>query len=256
ARLLGAGHRILPQHRRDHLVSRVGPVPDGRSRVPARHSGVPAPGAVDQDEGRTTGMTFHVDSEIGRLRQVILHRPGLELGRLTPTNVESLLFDDILWAKRAREEHDAFAQVLRDRGVTVHYFRQLLAETLAIPAARAGILERVINEDTVGPTLVEPLRQLADDADADRLADLLIGGVLKSDLAGLVVNSLRWELMHLDDFVLTPLPNHLFQRDNSAWIYHGVSINPMAMEARIRESVHSAAIYRFHPMFTDSRFTV
>jgi arginine deiminase len=201
-------------------------------------------------------MTYHVDSEIGRLRQVILHRPGLELGRLTPTNVESLLFDDILWAKRAREEHDAFAQVLRDRGVTVHYFGQLLAETLAIPAARAWVLERVINEDTVGPTLVDPLRQLADDADPERLADLLIGGVLKSDLAGLVVNSLRWELMHLDDFVLTPLPNHLFQRDNSAWIYNGVSINPMAMEARIRESVHSAAIYRFHPMFADSRFTV
>ena len=78
-------------------------------------------------------MTYHVDSEIGRLRQVILHRPGLELGRLTPTNVKSLLFDDILWAKRAREEHDAFAQVLRDRGVTVHYFGQLLAETLALP---------------------------------------------------------------------------------------------------------------------------
>jgi len=201
-------------------------------------------------------MTYHVDSEIGRLRQVILHRPGLELGRLTPTNVKSLLFDDILWAKRAREEHDAFAQVLRDRGVTVHYFGQLLAETLVIPAARAWVLERVITEDTVGPTLVEPLRQLADDADPQRLADLLIGGVLKSDLAGIVVNSLRWELMHRDDFVLTPLPNHLFQRDNSAWIYQGVSINPMAMEARIRESVHSAAIYQFHPMFAGGRFTV
>ena len=82
-------------------------------------------------------MTLHVDSEVGRLRQVILHRPGLELSRLTPDNINSLLFDDILWAKRAREEHDAFAQVLRDRGVHVHYFADLLTEVLDIPQARS-----------------------------------------------------------------------------------------------------------------------
>src|SRR2546421_6300794 len=123
-------------------------------------------------------MSFRVDSETGRLRQVFLHRPGLELSRLTPDNVSALLFDDILWAKRAREEHDAFAQVLRDRGVTVHHFGRLLAETLAIPAARAWVTDRVINDDTVGPTLVEPLRQLVEDADSARLADLFIGGVL------------------------------------------------------------------------------
>ena len=201
-------------------------------------------------------MTFHVDSETGRLRQVILHRPGLELSRLTPENIDGLLFDDILWAKRAREEHDAFAQVLRDRGVKVHYFGQLLAEVLENRQGRAWVLDRVLTEDTLGPTLVAPLRRLADQADSERLSELLIGGVLKSDLAGMVTNSLRWELMHRDDFVLTPLPNHLFQRDNSAWIYNGVSINPMAMPARMRESVHSAAIYRFHPMFTGSGFEV
>jgi arginine deiminase len=201
-------------------------------------------------------MTFHVDSEIGKLRQVILHRPGLELSRLTPTNIESLLFDDILWTKRAREEHDAFAQVLRDRGVVVHYFAELLAATLNVPQARTWILDRTITDDTVGPTLVWPLRRLAEDADGQRLAELLIGGVLKADLAGLTANSLRWELLGRDDFVLTPLPNHLFQRDNSAWIYNGVSVNPMAMEARVRESVHSAAIYRFHPMFADSEFEI
>ena len=201
-------------------------------------------------------MSFHVDSETGRLRQVILHRPGIELSRLTPDNVDSLLFDDILWAKKAREEHDAFASVLRERGITVHYFGELLAEVLEDPKARDWVLERVINDDTVGPNLADPLRRLAEQADSARLSELLIGGVLKSELAGFTVNSLRWELMGADDFVLTPLPNHLFQRDNSAWIYGGVSINPMAMPARRRESVHSTAIYRFHPMFAGADFRV
>ena len=201
-------------------------------------------------------MSFHVDSETGRLRQVILHRPGIELSRLTPDNVDSLLFDDILWAKKAREEHDAFASVLRERGITVHYFGELLAEVLEDPKARDWVLERVINDDTVGPNLADPLRRLAEQADSARLSELLIGGVLKSELAGFTVNSLRWELMGADEFVLPPLPNHLFQRDNSAWVYGGVSINPMAMPARLRESVHSTAIYRFHPMFAAADFKV
>jgi arginine deiminase len=201
-------------------------------------------------------MSFHVDSETGRLRQVILHRPGVELSRLTPDNVRDLLFDDILWARRAREEHDAFAEVLRERGIKVHYFARLLADVLDIPAARNWVLDRIVTDDTVGPTLAGPLRRLAEQAESEKLADYLIGGVLKNELAGFTVNSLRWELLNADDFVLTPLPNHLFQRDNSAWIYDGVSINPMAMPARLRESVHSAAIYRFHPMFNLSDFTV
>ncbi|HYN97544.1 MAG TPA: arginine deiminase family protein [Pilimelia sp.] len=199
-------------------------------------------------------MSFHVGSEIGRLRQVILHRPGIELRRLTPNNVKGLLFDDILRVKRAREEHDAFAQVLRDRGVRVHYFAELLTEVLANPAARNWVLSRILNDDTVGSSLAGPLRTLADEADNGRLAQYLIGGVLKSDLAGFTVNSLRWELLGRDDFVLTPLPNHLFQRDNSTWKYGGVSVHPMAMPARVRESVHSAAVYTFHPMFADGGF--
>jgi arginine deiminase len=201
-------------------------------------------------------MSFHVDSECGRLRQVILHRPGIELGRLTPDNVKSLLFDDILWAKRAGEEHDAFAQTLRDRGVIVHYFADLLTDVLASPQARSWVLDRVVTDDTVGSTLAHPLRRLADEADSARLAEYLIGGILKGELAQVTANSLRWELMSRDDFLLTPLPNHLFQRDNSAWIYDGVSINPMAMPARLRESIHSTAIYRFHPLFTKTDFTI
>jgi arginine deiminase len=201
-------------------------------------------------------MTFHVDSEVGKLRQVIVHKPGLELSRLTPTNVEDLLFDDVLWAKRAREEHDAFVGVLRDRGIVVHHFADLLTDVLEQPAGREWVLNHILNEDTLGRTLVGPLRSAAEGAESARLAELLIGGVIKSDLAGLKANSLRWELLHADDFLLTPLPNHLFQRDNSAWVYNGVSINPMAKEARLRESIHSTAIYKFHPMFAQADFKI
>jgi arginine deiminase len=194
-------------------------------------------------------MGFHVDSEVGRLRQVIVHRPGLELSRLTPSNVSELLFDDVLWAQRAREEHDAFVQKLRDKGVRVHHYADLLGETLALDEARAFVLERVINANTSGATLVAPLREMAESLDAATLATFLIGGILKKDLQLPRQSSLLWQHLDDEDFVLTPLPNHLFQRDNSAWVYGGVSINPMTMPARKRETVHSQAIYNFHPMF-------
>ena len=105
-------------------------------------------------------------SEVGQLRQAFVHRPGLELSRLTPGNCHELLFDDVLWAAKAREEHDAFTQQLRDRGVTVHYFDALLAETLELPAARAFVLDRICTPELVGPTLTGPLRRLADEAEA------------------------------------------------------------------------------------------
>lgn len=192
---------------------------------------------------------FHVDSEVGPLRQVILHRPGLELTRLTPRNVDALLFDDILWVKRAREEHDAFAQVLRDRGTRVHYFAELLAQTLDIPEARTWLLDQVINSATVGPALVEPVRELCAQYDSETLAGHLIGGLLKDELPLATPHSLVWSALRPDEFALTPLPNHLFPRDNSCWIYDRLSVNPMAKTARRRESLHAAAIYRFHPMF-------
>ena len=127
-------------------------------------------------------MALSVDSEVGQLREVVLHRPGLELYRLTPGNVHQLLFDDVMWAERARDEHDAFAAALRDRGVTVHYFADLLAESLDVPAGRTFLLDRVFNDYTVGPGLAEPLRELADDMASPALAEILIGGVLRSDL--------------------------------------------------------------------------
>jgi arginine deiminase len=199
-------------------------------------------------------MTFTVASEVGRLRQVIVHRPGLELSRLTPQNVADLLFDDVMWEQRAQEEHDAFAGALQSKGVTVHYFGQLLGETLDMPDGRAFVLDRICTPEVLGPNLVATVRRLFDDLDGPELARYLIGGVLKADLHPGRPHSLRWEILRPDDFILPPLPNHLFQRDNSCWIYGGVSINPMAKSARQRESLHSRAVYRHHPMFAGQAF--
>jgi arginine deiminase len=197
-----------------------------------------------------------VHSEVGRLRQAIVHRPGLELSRLTPDNISELLFDDIMWAKRAKEEHDAFAEQLRDQGVEVLYYGQLLAEALATTDGRRFVLDRICTPEQLGPGMVGPVRSLFEDLDGTSLAQYLIGGVLKADLGGLRAPSLKWATLGEDDFVLPPLPNHLFQRDNSCWIYGGVSINPMAKPARQRETLNSRAIYRYHPLFAGCLFNV
>jgi arginine deiminase len=203
---------------------------------------------------RSNTTSFGVRSEVGQLRQAIVHRPGLELSRLTPQNIGELLFDGVLWVARAKQEHDAFVESLQDKGVRVHYFAQLLADVLEISEGRAFVLDRICTAEILGPTLVDPLRKLFDDLDGESLATFLVGGVLKGDLHPIRANSLKWETLHADDFLLAPLPNHLFQRDNSCWIYGGVSINPMAKLARQRETLHSRAIYRYHPMFADADF--
>jgi arginine deiminase len=199
-------------------------------------------------------VAFGVHSEVGRLRQAIIHRPGLELSRLTPQNMGSLLFDDVLWASRAREEHDEFAAALESWDVKVHHFGDLLAQTLDVPSGREFILDRVCTPEYLGPSLVGPVRSLADGLESERLAEYLVGGVLKADLTPLAVRSLKWDMLHADDFVLPPLPNHLFCRDNSCWVYGGVSVNPMAMPARRRETLHIRAIYAYHPLFSGAEF--
>jgi len=199
-------------------------------------------------------MTLGVHSEIGRLHQVLVHRPGLELTRLTPRNVRELLFDDVMWAARAKEEHDVFTEALRVRGIDVHYLERLLVETLDIPEGRRFVLDRVCTAEMLGPGLVGPMTELFADLEAPVLAGYLIGGVIKDDLVPLRAQSLRWETLRHDDFVLPPLPNHLFPRDNSCWVYGGVSINPMAKPARQREAIHMRAVYRFHPLFSGADF--
>ncbi|MCX4514995.1 MULTISPECIES: arginine deiminase [Streptomyces] len=197
-------------------------------------------------------MGFHVDSETGRLRRVILHRPDLELKRLTPSNKDALLFDDLLWVRRARQEHDGFADVLRDRGIVVHLFGDLLRESLELPAARKLVLDRVFDEKEYGPLATDHLRAAFDEMDTGDLTEALIGGMTKREfLAGhSEPSSVRFHVMDLDDFLLPPLPNHIFTRDTSAWIYDGVSINAMRWPARRRETVHFEAIYKHHPLFT------
>lgn len=198
-------------------------------------------------------MGFHVDSEAGRLRRVILHRPDLELKRLTPTNKDTLLFDDVLWVRRARQEHDGFADVLRDRGVAVHLFGDLLTETLDVPAARDLVLDRVFDEKEYGPLATDHLRSVFAAMSAGELCEALVGGMTKREFLDghAEPTSVRFHVMDLDDFLLGPLPNHLFTRDTSAWIYDGVSINAMRWPARQRETVHFEAIYRHHPLFAE-----
>jgi arginine deiminase len=203
-----------------------------------------------------TRAPFGVHSEVGRLHQAILHRPALELDRLTPDNCDDLLFDDVLWPAKARTEHDAFVQVLRDHGVTVHLFGTLLAQTLHSAEARAFVLERVCTVQRLGAALAASVRALAEDMPPETLAELLVGGIVRTDLSPLHAGGLRWQTLGPDDFVLPPLPNTLFQRDNSAWIYGGVTINPMAMAARRRESIHSRAVYRYHPLFREATFPI
>jgi arginine deiminase len=201
---------------------------------------------------------FHVDSEVGRLRQVILHRPDLELKRLTPDNAANLLFDDVLWVAEAQAEHDAFAAALRDHGVRVHYYGQLFAETLEIPEARSYVLDRIFDPRLHGPLAVDALRGAMDGLDAAELARFLIGGITKREIVelGPEPKSIAFHSLDPDGFVLAPLPNLLYQRDTSSWIYGGVSVNAMRRRARMRETVSDEAMYRWHPMFASGGFEV
>ena len=201
----------------------------------------------------SVGHEFTVSSEVGRLRRVMLHRPDLELRRLTPTNINELLFDDVPWVKRARQEHDAFADTLRERGVEVLIFGDLLAETLKDPHARAWTLDQVVTTRRLGPSLVQPVLERLGELDEVTLARHLIGGLTRHELAR-EVSSLCLLTLQDDGFVLPPLPNHLFTRDTSCWLYGGVSLNPMAKPARDPETVHAQAIYRFHPLFAGGDF--
>ncbi|MFB9883363.1 arginine deiminase family protein, partial [Planobispora siamensis] len=196
-------------------------------------------------------MSFHVDSEVGRLRQVILHKPELALKRLTPSNKDELLFDEVLWVQRAVEEHEEWQQVLRDLGVTVHMLSDLLRTTIDIPEARKHILDGGVDERWFGPMAADAIRNTLDSLDTVMLARFLTGGITKREIMelGCEPESVVFHALGPDDFVLPPLPNHLFTRDTSCWIYNGVSINAMRKKARRRETVNYEAIYRYHPMF-------
>ncbi|WP_457192319.1 arginine deiminase [Nocardioides sp. P5_E3] len=203
---------------------------------------------------------FGVHSEVGRLRQVMVHRPELSLQRLTPSSHDALLFDDVLWVERAQYEHDQFVARMQERGVEVFLLQTLLAESLAASdEGRHRLIEVAASEYTVGLSLVDEIRAGLAAMAPDVLATHLIGGLTVAE-SGLDLGQYRSRSLPaaaLDDesmFVLPPLPNTLFTRDSSCWIYGGVSINPMFWPARRLEAYNVAAIYRYHPMFRDAEF--
>jgi arginine deiminase len=203
---------------------------------------------------------FGVHSEVGKLRKVLVHRPELSLQRLTPANCAELLFDDVLWVERAQLEHDQFVEVMRSRGVEVFYVLDLLTEALqASQEAKRLVIEQVATEYTVGWSLVDEIRQFLWGLSPEFLARHLIGGLTAGE------SGIDWKkfakislhaaaLEEMNTFLLPPLPNTLFTRDSSCWIYDGVSVNPMYWPARRRESLNLFVIYHYHPMFKDAGF--
>jgi arginine deiminase len=203
---------------------------------------------------------YGVYSEVGRLRKVLVHRPGVSLERLTPQNRGDFLFDDVVSVSRAQREHDEFTDVLRDRGVEVLLLQELLSETLAqSPDASRHVVERAVSSYTVGLSLVDDLRNWLYGLSAERLASVLVGGLLVSELDGLDIeavnrHSLGAIMSDEQSFVLPPLPNTLFTRDSSAWLYGGVVLPPLFWHARRLEVSNISEIYRHHPDFKDAGF--
>ena len=189
----------------------------------------------------------HVDSEVGRLRTVLLHRPGAELKRLTPRNSADLLFDGIPWVERAQEEHDAFADALRSHGVEVLYLRELLVESLATTGARDEVIEHTIADQRLGATLRTAVERHLTSLEPAALADVFVDGLAHEELAG--GSGLVWRLMDRHDFVVPPLPNLLFTRDSSVWLGNAVAVTSPSMPARQRETWLTDTIYRHHPRF-------
>lgn len=187
----------------------------------------------------------------------MVHRPGIEIARITPDNKEALLFDDLLWLERAQEEHDRFAALMRDRGVEVLYFEDLLRDVLEVPGMRGELIREVFTPARCGPRVAEALSAALLDAPSEHLVDVLLGGILESELEAWGVDHLFADLV-ADRFhyVLRPLPNLLFMRDNAAWINGGLSLNALATPARERESLYVKAIYRHHPRFASTPFDV
>ncbi|MCU1602473.1 MAG: Arginine deiminase [Frankiales bacterium] len=190
-----------------------------------------------------------VTSEVGRLRTVLLHRPGAELSRLTPRNSSDLLFDGVPWVGRAQEEHDAFAQELRDRGVEVLYLQQLLAESLASEPARAEVVHSAVAPTMVGPTLAATLRSWLLDLPADELAQHLVAGLTHDELPRSGAAGVVERMAGPAEFVVPPLPNVLFTRDSSVWVRDQVAVTSPSMRARQREASLTRSIYTHHPRF-------
>ncbi|KIZ38648.1 arginine deiminase, partial [Raoultella ornithinolytica] len=198
-------------------------------------------------------MKLGVHSEIGKLRKVMVSRPSLAHERLTPANCGDLLFDDVIWVEKARADHADFVLRMRDRGVEVYDIQDLLTEIFRdVPTSRAFVLDRRVNDNYMGPTLARILRPWLDELDPHLLARHLLGGIVLEDLPEGMITTVMRDALSATEFILRPVPNALFQRDSSCWIYGGVTCNPMFWPARKPETLFQRAVYKFHPLFTEN----
>ena len=203
----------------------------------------------------SASAAYGVHSEVGSLRKVLVCSPGLAHERLTPTNCDDLLFDDVLWVQNARRDHFDFVSKMRDRGGEVVELHNVLTETITNPDAKAWLLDREIVPNDVGLGLVDDVRGYLDSQEPRRLAELLIGGMSTRDLPTDVASGYRAlarESAGVTEYLLPPLPNTLYTRDTTCWIYGGVTLNPLFWPARHDETLLMKAIYEFHPDFVGS----
>ncbi|WP_127959566.1 arginine deiminase [Serratia microhaemolytica] len=197
---------------------------------------------------------FGVHSEVGKLHKVMVCAPGKAHNRLTPSNCDALLFDDVLWVERAKRDHFDFMTKMREHGVDVVEMHNLLTETLALPEARKWILDQQIVPNEVSLGILNETRSFLDSLPPRTLAEVLIGGLSTTDLAkeGYADHEelkLIREAVGITEYLLPPLPNTLYTRDTTCWIYGGVTLNPLYWPARHEETVLTTAIYKFHPDF-------
>jgi arginine deiminase len=195
------------------------------------------------------------NSEVGALRVAILHRPGAELGRLTPRNNDDLLFDGLPWVARAQEEHDAFAELLRARGVEVLLLSHLLTEALDSGAARMQGIAAAVDAPRLGSSLAQELSAYLRSLGPADLASVLMAGMTFAELPSdaRAADSLVHRMHHGSDYVIEPLPNLVFTRDSSIWVGPRIVIPSLALQARVREASLTDLIYAHHPRFTGVR---
>ena len=196
-----------------------------------------------------------VHSEVGRLRKVLVCRPGLAHRRLTPTNSSDLLFDDVMWVGQAARDHADFVDKLEARGVEVVELHDLLAETMAIPQAREWLLDRKIVANQVGLGLVDRTRAFLESLEPAQLSEFLIGGLAFADLPEEYRTT--WAVLAREqtgsrEYLMPPLPNTLYTRDTTCWVSGGLTLNPLYWPARQNETLIYKAIYTFHPAYAGS----
>lgn len=201
---------------------------------------------------------IHVYSEIGKLKTVMLHRPGKELENLAPDILHRMLIDDIPYLKIAQEEHDAFAHVLRQQGIKVLYLEDLLAESLTDEKVRRAFLDQLLDESSIKKQ--DPLHQLL----LNYLQELPTKEMVKTVIAGIRKSAIHNSTPSLADlaedpdypFYLDPMPNIYFTRDQQAAIGSGMTINRMTFRARRRESLFMETILKNHPDFKNATIPV